>query len=242
MGRFRYIAEDGQEIEAEDVPELVTAVQSGRLREGQLIFDKALEKWEPSEQHDAVAAALASLARPSAQTASRVDSAPSAANQLSKPPASTAAAGKAAQLRPSANRRMLARFLDWLLLGTLGGIGLALAGSALWGLPSDDTAPVVFALYNAAGMTILDIVCTRVWAATPGKMLLKMRVISIDRSAITLGQAAQRSALLWIRGLAFGIPILSLVTAAVSMRRVARGTGKTSWDDMARTDVQLRAA
>lgn len=86
-------------------------------------------------------------------------------------------------------------------------------------------------------MTLLDVPCTKLWGRTPGKALLGIRVQSTaNDGVITWNQAWKRSLLVWVKGLAIGIPLVWLVTSSVAMRRVIR-TGLASWDEASHTRV-----
>jgi hypothetical protein len=64
---------------------------------------------------------------------------------------------------------------------------------------------------------------------TPGKRLLGLQVTRLDGSPPEMSQAAARSISVWVRGLALGLPIVSLLTAADGYSRLTR-SGRTSWD------------
>lgn len=142
-----------------------------------------------------------------------------------------------APILASANRRIVARWLDAMILGAIGGFILALIWAILFGI-SEELAenPFFNVLLTFIGMMLLDIPCTKVWGRTPGKFLLGIKVVSSTEPPISWSQASKRSVLLWVRGLCFGIPLLLLVTSAVAMRKVAKN-GVSSWDTLSNTKV-----
>lgn len=64
---------------------------------------------------------------------------------------------------------------------------------------------------------------------TPGKWLLKTKIALASGQPITYSKALARSAKVWVRGLAMGIPLLFLVTMIMSSIAIERD-GITSWD------------
>jgi uncharacterized RDD family membrane protein YckC len=64
---------------------------------------------------------------------------------------------------------------------------------------------------------------------TLGKWLLKTRIALASGEPITYSKAQARSLKVWIRGLAIGVPLLSLVTLIMSSISIERD-GITSWD------------
>lgn len=233
MRRFRYITSGGREHTAIGISELVAAVRSGELRQGQMIFDDNLAKWVTAEDHDAVAAALiaargGSASRPSAYPPS------TPVSPRANPP-------RPKHALPGANRRIVARVFDNFAFGFAGVLVLGFASGVLWGPPSDENAQLVGSFYALVGMLGFDVACTRLWGTTPGKRLLGMQVVSRQSAEVTWGQARKRTLFLWLNGLGLGLPLVSLVAAGVSMRRVVR-TGYSSWDDRSGTEVRYRRA
>jgi hypothetical protein len=68
------------------------------------------------------------------------------------------------------------------------------------------------------------------FGTTPGKALLKIRLANADGSRLDFGTAFTRSFQVWMRGLAFGIPLVMLFSMAVAHSRLA-DQGSTSWDE-----------
>ncbi|WP_237066884.1 RDD family protein [Microbulbifer guangxiensis] len=141
----------------------------------------------------------------------------------------------------TANRRIVARWLDLVILGNIGSFLLGFLWVLFGGEISDEfTDSLLFsALLGFFAMMLLDAPCTKIWGRTPGKMLLGLRVISSNEEDISWGRAWKRALLVWVRGLSFGIPLLFLLTSAVAMRKVVK-TGLSSWDSSACTKVVRR--
>jgi len=138
----------------------------------------------------------------------------------------------------SANRRIVARWLDALVLGFLGAVPLVFLWTFVVGpIPSELADNRAFnTVLGFFGMMLLDTPCTKFWGRTPGKVLLGLRVVSADGSPISWSRAWERAVLLWAKGLCVGLPLLFLITSAVAMRRVVR-TGRASWDEATQTNV-----
>jgi len=144
----------------------------------------------------------------------------------------------------SANRRIVARWVDALILGFVGGIALVFLWTIVVGPIASELADnqVFNTMLAFFGMMLLDAPCTKLWGRTPGKVLLRLRVVSADGSPISWSRAWERALLVWAQGLWVGIPLLFLIASAVAMRRVVR-TGRASWDEATRTNVvRLRSA
>src|SRR5204862_8174652 len=83
----------------------------------------------------------------------------------------------------SANRRIVARWIDTLILGFIGGFALVLLWTIVGGPISDELADnrAFNTIIGIFGMMLLDAPCTKLWGRTPGKVLLGLRVVSTDR-------------------------------------------------------------
>ncbi|MBP9011133.1 MAG: RDD family protein [Smithellaceae bacterium] len=64
---------------------------------------------------------------------------------------------------------------------------------------------------------------------TPGKWLLKTKLVSASGEKINFSQALARSLKVWWRGLGTGFPIATLITLIVANKNLTRD-GITSWD------------
>ena len=67
------------------------------------------------------------------------------------------------------------------------------------------------------------------WGTSPGKALLKTRVLKEDGTRLEFGEAVRRSGRVWFFGLGTGFPLISAFTMARAHRRLTK-EGKTSWD------------
>lgn len=100
-----------------------------------------------------------------------------------------------------------------------------------------------------AGIWILaETLCLKLFAATPGKLLLGLRVTAADGSPLTWMQALKRSVFVWIGGIGLGLlvsgsfgPFMLLLQLMFGYLAVTR-TGQTFWDGFSGTTVQSRPA
>jgi len=67
------------------------------------------------------------------------------------------------------------------------------------------------------------------WGATPGKALLRTRVIHHNGALLTYGEALRRSVNVWLRGEALFIPVVLLVANIIAYKRLTK-SGITTWD------------
>lgn len=72
---------------------------------------------------------------------------------------------------------------------------------------------------------------------SPGKWLFGLQVVDIDGHAPGVRLAFSRELQVWVRGLALGLPLVSLVALGLSYRRLSR-RGRTQWDQALGLDVR----
>lgn len=77
---------------------------------------------------------------------------------------------------------------------------------------------------------ILDAIVYRLIGNTPGKALLGAQVRTLDGGRLTFQQYLGRNFSMWMRGLAFGIPIANLVAMGNQSRRLNQGK-QASYDE-----------
>jgi len=223
--RFRTITAEGTEYSFETVEELTEEIASGRLQPNGKLFDSALDRWSTASEHDAAAAVFALLQNPVLKAHA---------------PGSHRAAAVAAAHKASANRRIVARFLDGLIVGLPFTMLIAFLSGMFLGAPTSESDirnnQLFWTIVSWLGVMIVDPYCLMHWRGSPGKLLLGMRVASTNSAPLTWGRAWRRSISMWANGLACGIPIIQLIPAAVAMRKVASG-GCATWDREAGTDV-----
>lgn len=68
------------------------------------------------------------------------------------------------------------------------------------------------------------------WGATPGKWLLRTRVVQLNGTFLTYDKAFKRSVCVWAKGHAFYIPVAVFVANVISYKRLT-DSGTTPWDE-----------
>lgn len=214
------------------VPEgdLRRRLASGILAADTLVWQDGMEGWKPASSIEA----LAPPASPAAAGPATVEPAPPAASAAPEavspyaPPesepldAGTPVITSGSQVRPWI--RYWARTLDILLFAFLFGMVLAFTFPAVMEL--NDT---MFGIVLLLSMTFAEAASLSLFATTPGKALLRIRVCNHDGSRLSYGSALGRSMNVLVRGLGLGIPIVALITHIMAYTRLTRD-GVTSWD------------
>jgi uncharacterized RDD family membrane protein YckC len=125
---------------------------------------------------------------------------------------------------PSPWPRLLARALDTIIL-------LPLSAWLLISLPGcNELADLFFALAMIGGAWLLESLSLIFFAATPGKLLLGLKVLGPRGGKLNLRQAGARTAAMWIMGMGLFLSwIVSLAFFWASYRSL-RYYGVTIWD------------
>lgn len=77
---------------------------------------------------------------------------------------------------------------------------------------------------------IFEVIVLSIFGTTLGKFLLNIKLSDSGDNRISFPAALLRTFLLWIKGLAFGFPLVSMLTAGYAAG-VIRKNGTASWDD-----------
>lgn len=84
----------------------------------------------------------------------------------------------------------------------------------------------------------LEAACLATFGATVGKFAFGIRVIGADGNRLSYRTAFVRSIGVFSYGVAFGLPILNLITGAIAHHRLKK-TGTTRWDEKAKSSVRF---
>jgi uncharacterized RDD family membrane protein YckC len=76
---------------------------------------------------------------------------------------------------------------------------------------------------------VLDALVSAVFGATPGKALLGLKVVDLHAEPLKASGYLARNAALWVEGLGLGVPVLTLITLFVALRKV-RHKQSAAWD------------
>ncbi len=131
-------------------------------------------------------------------------------------------------------RRYFARMLDITVNGSLTffAIGLVLAmvdPNAPGRVSSFFSNRIVGAMVTVAASIPLNALLIGLTGGTLGKWLFGVRVLDSQGAPMGFGAALSREIAVWIQGLAFGIPIVSLFTLFSEYKTLV-AVGSTSWD------------
>ena len=83
---------------------------------------------------------------------------------------------------------------------------------------------------------VLDAMCLAIFAQTPGRAIAGIRVTRQDGTSLEFILAVKRNFLLYFKGLALGLPIVSLFTMISAYGKVKDGK-ETNWDEKFNTVV-----
>ena len=120
--------------------------------------------------------------------------------------------------------RFFARQVDYMLIGSALGVMIAESAPHMLGMPR-----LILGMVVMINWVFIEAYLLSSWGSTPGKWLLASRVGKPGAKRLTYGEALWRSYRVLLRGLGFGIPIVSLITQISAFSELRRN-GETSWD------------
>lgn len=82
----------------------------------------------------------------------------------------------------------------------------------------------------AVSVGVPEAILLSYFGSTPGKWLLGIIIRDSKGQKIIFTEALARTLLVWWRGLAIGIPVISLITLVYAYKRFIEKKGMTSWD------------
>lgn len=132
---------------------------------------------------------------------------------------------------PTPWRRYFARMIDYMIWAFTFGILLN-----LFGVDTKDINKYGLSMLTEALWIPLEAIFLATCGNTLGKWLLALRVRAPGDCRIDLGTAVGRSALVWVKGLWFGLPLVALVGLTISYNNL-KLRGATSWDVTCSTTV-----
>jgi hypothetical protein len=208
--RLWHYVQDGQSLGPIPESEMLRMLAEGRLRADSLVWTESLTEWTPAGRIETFHHQLAALP---------LVVMPPATNLRQR--AESARAQGVSQVRPWV--RYLARSSDMWICGFLVG---AMAGYA--GIMAEIprfvlglTVPLVWVFVEALLLST--------WGTTPGKWLFSTWVTDAMGNRLSFSHALSRAFSVWFMGLAFGLPIITLITLIVSYVKL-KNQGITPWD------------
>lgn len=140
--------------------------------------------------------------------------------------------------------RLFARMLDSILFGFIGSIVMTIVLM----ITTRGGVDRFIAMTTGVGGMIVSNVLTFVlaflpitfliaFAQTPGKWLFGIRVRNLDGSRLGFAKALKREAWVIVRGVGFGVPLLTLIALATSYSHL-KDEGRARWDEVLDCNVQ----
>jgi len=182
---------------------------------------------------------------------SSLRAAPSAADTKRLPPTPTAIKPELANKREKLERlqwgarRLLARLIDFAVFSGIAWALIAVGAEQFRSepIPSFASGLAHFSIVLIIGLGLLAIALEALSLAlggyTPGKFALGLRVIRRDGAYLHPVLAVQRSARVWLRGMAGWLPPFFIITMAMGLRTLVVD-GRTRWDEDLGLDVNYR--
>lgn len=100
----------------------------------------------------------------------------------------------------------------------------------------DEVFSNLFGFVCTAAWVLIEPLYVVNWGTTPGKWLFRTRIVTVDGRRPTYEDALMRSFRVWWRGLAVGVPLVSLATLIIAHGKLTTN-GVTSWDRQGGFDV-----
>lgn len=120
--------------------------------------------------------------------------------------------------------RLWARYADIAIFSFSFAILAGLIAPPLLHMPQ-----VAFSLLSLAVWIFIEPVLLSTWGTTPGKWILKTTVKDAQGKKLDYAAWLKRGIDIWIRGLAFGLPVICLVTQYFAYKDLMQN-GIVSWD------------
>ena len=212
-----YLLQDGEKTGPFTGFEVAEEVRSGKASESTLAWHKGAEKWMPLEEI------------------------PSTSSIFVEPPPRVeveSVQDLRARMAPERMRssiRLSARLIDLFLLQWVVSVGVMAFG---WMNATDllDRPHLGLQLLPAALLVVLEGFTISVFGTTPGKWLLKVKVVADDGGKIPLGISFYRALTVWWRGVGLWLVPLNILMMALAQASLL-STGKTPWDHACRLDL-----
>lgn len=209
-----YLLQDGEKTGPFTIYEVTEEVRSGRADEETLSWIRGSDGWKRLGEQAAVSSIFA--APPPRVVETEVEE-------------MDARRAKLAPERMRSSLRLWARLLDLFLVQCA--ILSVIFGAGLMTVPQMMSESHVFIqqLLPAAVLMVLETFLLSAFGTTPGKWLLRVRVVREDGGKIPLKISLYRALTVWWRGVGLWIVPLNILMMAISQARLLN-TGKTAWD------------
>ncbi|MCP4093719.1 MAG: RDD family protein [Planctomycetes bacterium] len=242
MTTLWFYAQDQQQHGPVPADEMRKLLQSGRLSKTTMVWSEGMESWVAAGKVEELVG-LAPPIRPPAvepnhrtQPVVEVDAggaeqSPFQSRPQPGPRPTQASGGSQVQLRSRhAWHRFFARSIDvfaggWIVSQFLG--------------PEAANSSINFLLPGLVLLILIPIEAWFLsrWGMTPGKWILRIRVVHAENRLLTFQEASQRNLKVIFSGMAFGLPLLQVLFNVLAYKEFV-DTGSTSWDRKCRTTLQ----
>jgi uncharacterized RDD family membrane protein YckC len=133
--------------------------------------------------------------------------------------------------------RFWARLVDISILAFPVGLVLGLLFPSLMLLDLEGrAAEVVIGILALPFIMAIDGLLIALLGTTPGKAIVGLKVVDMQMGRLSTETALRRNALIYVKGLAGGIPLLNLICYGISHNQVQE-QGFTSWDESTESRV-----
>jgi uncharacterized RDD family membrane protein YckC len=223
--------------------EMRTLLSSGRLNKSTMVWSEGMESWVAAGKVEELVGITtppvrppAIMPNPASQPVVEVDTggaehSPFRGNGQSGPRPTSSVEASPAQVRSQrAWHRFFARTIDVFLGSVI--IYTVLGVHSMEG----------FWAYILGSFVLLALIpveswCLSRWGMTPGKWILRIRVVHADNRLLTFPEAAKRNLKVIITGMGFGLPLLQVLFYVLAYKEFM-DTGTTPWDRQYKTEVQ----
>ena len=138
---------------------------------------------------------------------------------------------------PAPWRRYAARFLDYLIISIVIGIGIPIvchfispAIAARYFAMLEDAEDWQLIIPSSIMVSMISGSLIGVIGMTPGKLVFGVKVVRLDGDKLGFRAGLGRDISVLVKGLGLGIPIVSLITLWISYHRL-KEHGVTRWDE-----------
>lgn len=206
-----------------DIDELKKLIQSGTISVTTMVWREGMEAWESIEAVEEL--------RP--------------LSSVTPPPLPSKEAVNPTDL-PFTNRwaRFFARIFDvwWetLLVAMVSGYFLGRYSAHFVEWINSNGSSQIYGILCLPFALILDATICRLLGNTPGKALLGIRVITVDGESLGFTKYLFRNFSVWMRGFAFGIPLINLIAMSAQSSRLGKGK-EASYDESAGYTVRSKS-
>ena len=210
--------------------EVAFLLETGKLTPSSLVWADGMKEWERADQVPCFGQALQKLAKDIELPVKEPDEATLLSEDPPMPHPSFQGRVRSTPAQPWT--RYFARSLDLTIAQT---IYFALGGES--SLLFDWSVMAKFAVPFLASWVVIETFFLTYWGTTPGKWLLGIEISTEQGDKLHWKQALRRSAEVWVRGMALGIPLLTPL-AQIHAYSLLTQQGVTTWDRITHTIVR----